>query len=202
MKTQIKIMIKIGLTGGIGSGKSFVCGLLKKKGMAVYDCDAAAKEIMAKDQQVIASLKQLVGEHVYTSQGLDKTVMSAYLFASPEHAASVSSVVHPAVARGFEKFVASNQDAPACVLESAILFESGLQSLVDKCVCVQAPLPMRISRVQQRDGLSESAIRQRIARQMSEEAQEKLPVDFFILNDGQSDLEQQVQDMLCAFKLF
>lgn len=196
-------MIKIGLTGGIGSGKTYVCRMLQDMGFAIYDCDREAKRIMTTDPLVIRNLKQVVGEEVYTSGGLiDKQVMSAYLFASAEHAAAVSAVVHPAVGRDFERFADTCPAGRGVVMESAILIESGLAPLVDRVVCVQAPLEVRLQRVRQRDGLDEESVRRRIARQMADEERQAYPFDYLLQNDGLADLSVQLQSMLTKFKLF
>lgn len=187
----------------MGSGKSYVCRMLREMGFPVFDCDTEAKRIMETSPQVITGLKQLVGEQVYTKEGkINKPVMSAYLFADAEHASAVSSIVHPAVGMGFSEFVNANQGAAACIMESAILIESGLTPLVDKMVCVTAPLELRVCRVQLRDGLDEENIRKRIARQMVEDEQMKYPFDYRIENDGQVNVQEQVDSMLKEFKLF
>lgn len=196
-------MLRIGITGGMGSGKSYVCRMLREMGFPVFDCDTEAKRIMETSPQVITGLKHLVGEQVYTEEGkINKPVMSAYLFADAEHASAVSSIVHPAVGKGFSEFVNANQGAAACIMESAILIESGLTPLVDKMVCVTAPLELRVRRVQLRDGLDEENIRKRIARQMVEDEQMKYPFDYRIENDGQVNVQEQVDSMLKEFKLF
>lgn len=196
-------MLRIGITGGMGSGKSYVCRMLREMDFPVFDCDTEAKRIMETSPQVITGLKQLVGEQVYTKEGkINKPVMSAYLFADAEHASAVSSIVHPAVGKGFSEFVSANQGAAACIMESAILIESGLTPLVDKMVCVTAPLELRVRRVQLRDGLDEENIRKRIARQMVEDEQMKYPFDYRIENDGQVNVQEQVDSMLREFKLF
>lgn len=196
-------MIRIGLTGGIGSGKTFVCRMLQDMGFFIYDCDREAKRIMTSEQLVMRELKQLVGESVYTSDGqIDRSVMSSYLFASAEHAAAVSAIVHPAVGRDFEHFADTCPAGKGVVMESAILVESGLVPLVDKVVCVQAPLEVRLQRVRQRDGLDEESIRRRIARQMADEERLAYPFDYLLQNDGCADLSVQLQSMLRKFKLF
>lgn len=195
-------MLKIGVTGGIGSGKSYVCCILREMGMAVYDCDTEAKRIMQSSSTVIQALKELVGSQVYTADGkLDKQVMAKYLFSSKAHGDAVSRIVHPAVGRDFEAFVA-NQTSSACIMESAILIESGLAHLVDKMVCVQAPLEVRIQRVRLRDGATEENVRKRVMCQMTEEDQKKYSFDYVILNDGRTDVSLQIRRMLSEFKLF
>lgn len=187
----------------MGSGKSYVCRILHEMGFPVFDCDTEAKRIMETSPQVIAGLKQLVGEQVYTEGGkINKLVMSAFLFADAEHAEAVSSVVHPAVGQVFSEFVDANKKAKACIMESAILIESGLTPLVDKIVCVTAPLELRVRRVQLRDGLDEESIRKRIAHQMLEDERMKYPFDYRIENDGLINVKEQVGSMLEEFKLF
>lgn len=196
-------MLKIGITGGIGCGKSFVCRKLQELGMVIFDCDREAKRIMETLPDVVEGLKSVVGEQVYTSEGrIDKRVMSDFLFANVANAAAVSAIVHPAVGWEFLKFASEHTDALACVMESAILVESGLAPLVDKVICVQAPLQVRLKRVQLRDGLDEASIRRRIDRQMAEEERRKYPFDCIIVNDGQEDLAKQLSEMLRDFKLF
>lgn len=196
-------MIKIGLTGGIGSGKTYVCRMLHDLGFDIYDCDREAKRIMTDKPNVVAELKRLVGENVYTAAGeIDKQVMSGYLFADAAHAAAVSAIVHPAVGRDFEAYAAACTARMGCVMESAILIESGLTPLVDKVVCVEAPLEVRLQRVHLRDGLDEESIRRRIARQMDEDERRAYPFDYTLRNDGGSDLLPQLQAMLLEFKLF
>lgn len=196
-------MLRIGVTGGIGSGKTYVCRMLQEMGLAVYDCDSEAKRIMETDEAVIQGLRNLVGESVYTADWkIDKPVMASYLFACKEHADAVSAIVHPAVGRGFQDFVRLHANAAGCVMESAILVESGLTSEVDVTVCVQAPLEVRLQRVQARDGMSEEEVRRRIARQMAEEEQKAYPFDYVVRNDGQAELGPQLREMLRRFKLF
>lgn len=177
--------------------------MLQKMGFAIYDCDREAKRIMTTSPEVMRALRQLVGDRVYTEDGqVDKQVMSAYLFAGAEQAAAVSGIVHPAVGRDFLAYASRCSAQLGCVMESAILIESRLTPLVDKVVCVQAPLSVRLSRVQARDGLDEESIRRRIARQMADEERQAYPFDYVLHNDGTSDLMLQLRAMLTEFKLF
>lgn len=177
--------------------------MLQEMGFAIYDCDREAKRIMTTSPEVMRALRQLVGDRVYTEDGqVDKQVMSAYLFAGAEQAAAVSGIVHPAVGRDFLVYASRCSAQLGCVMESAILIESRLTPLVDKVVCVQAPLSVRFSRVQARDGLDEESIRRRIARQMADEERQAYPFDYVLHNDGTSDLMLQLRAMLTEFKLF
>lgn len=182
-------MKRIALTGGIGSGKSYVCAMLKKHGIAVYDCDDAAKRIMRSSQKVISSLKELVGNDVYTSDGtLNKAEMAEFILASKENADAVNAIVHPAVA---EDFVNSGIQWMEC----AILFESGFDRYVDIKICVTAPEDVRKERVMKRDGISSEKALQWIRCQMSQEEVKKRS-DYEIINDGKTDIENQIKDIL------
>ena len=143
--------MKIAITGGIGSGKSYVCRQLAERGIRVYDCDAAAKRLMRTSPELQKQLKLLVGEDVYEDGQLVKPVMARFLLASEENQKAVNGIVHPAVA---DDFRASGYKWMEC----AILFESGFDHLVDRVICVTAPEEVRIQRVMDRDGLSRTGI--------------------------------------------
>ena len=182
--------MKIAITGGIGSGKSFVCRELAKRGIEVYDCDAAAKRLMRSDEQLQAALKLLVGNEVYADGVLQKPVLAQFLLASETNKLAVNDVVHPAVARDFEQ---SGKNW----LESAILFDSGFdrRTHLDFVVCVTAPVSVRLQRIMKRDHISEQKAQAWIDAVMP---QEELAArsDFEIVNDGVRDVEEQVQQLL------
>ena len=183
--------MKIAITGGIGSGKSYVCRILEKQGIKVYDCDAEAKRLMRYDADLQESLKQLVGEEVYSAEGiLQKTVLAQFLLASEANKQAVNDVVHPAVARDFEQ-------SDYQWLESAILFDSGFdrRTHFDFVVCVTAPVPVRLKRIMLRDHISEQKAQEWIDAVMP---QEELAArsDFEIVNDGVRDVEERVQQLL------
>lgn len=185
--------MKVGITGGIGSGKSYVCRVLRGLGYQVYDCDGAAKKIMVENAAVRDALKRIVGDDAYTAEGLvNKCAIAAFLFADTANAQAINAVVHPAVREDFHVWA---EGKPLCFMESAILFESGFDALVDICVQVTAPLDLRISRTMQRDGLEEQDVRKRIAAQMPDEAVRQR-CDFVIRNDEQTDLKIKIEEML------
>ena len=175
--------MKIGITGGIGSGKSYVCKLLAQRGIDVYDCDAAAKRLIRTSPRLRQQLKALIGS-------LDKADISRFLLASEENQQAVNAIVHPAVFQDFEE---SNMQW----MESAILFESGADKLVDRVIVVTAPEEVRIQRIMQRDGITREKALQWIARQWPQE-QVKPRADFEIVNDGQLDLNSQIEELLTA----
>ncbi len=183
-------MRHIAITGGIGSGKSYVCNLLAQFGINVYDSDDAAKRLYYTDQQLQAKLKKLVGEEVYIGNVLQKRVLAKFLLASEENKQAADNVIHPAVAHDF---LQSGKEW----LESAILFDSGFYRRIkfDYVVCVTAPLQLRIARVMQRDGISREKTLEWLHRQWSQEKVEKLS-DFVIINDGQHNIEKQIKEIL------
>lgn len=179
------------ITGGIGSGKSYVCRILESRGISVYDCDAAAKRLMRTSEKLHQELRQLVGQDVYTSDGqLQKRILADFLLASEANKLALNDVIHPAVA---EDFLSSGMTW----LESAILFESGFDRRVsfDRVVCVSAPRDVRIQRIMRRDNITAEKAAEWIDTQMAQEEVERRS-HFVIVNDGKSDIEQQVDNML------
>ena len=181
--------MKIGVTGGIGSGKSYVCRLLAQRWqLPVYDCDSAAKMLMVSSPRIRQQLQELVGDDVYDAGGqLNKGVMSRYLFADAAHVKAVNAIVHPAVKDDFEQW-ASRQTGDV-VMESAILVEAGFAKAVDRLVVVEAPLALRIQRAMARDGATEEQVRARVRHQMTAE-QLRAYADIVIVNDGRDLLSQ------------
>ena len=180
----------IAITGGIGSGKSYVCQLLEKHGIKVYDCDAAAKRLMRTSATLRQQLRELVGPQVYRGCILQKRVLAEFLLASEANKQAVNEIVHPAVALDF---VESDYQW----LESAILFDSGFHRRVpfSFVVCVSAPEDVRVQRIMARDGISEAKALEWILRQMPQE-QVEAQSNFVILNDGVAPLEPQVAKLL------
>ncbi len=184
-------MMKIAITGGIGSGKSYVCRILEKQGIRVYDCDAEAKRLMRTDAELQAGLKKLVGKEVYSADGiLQKPVLAQFILTSEANKQAVNDVVHPAVARDFEQ-------SDCEWMESAILFDSGFnhRTHFDKVVCVSAPIAVRLQRIMQRDHISQEKAQQWIDAVMP---QEELIArsDYEIVNDGVREVEAQVVHLL------
>lgn len=183
-------MKHIAITGGIGSGKSYVCRILEKKGVAVYDCDSAAKRLWATDDSLRQRLKQVVGENVYEGKVLRKDVLANFLLESDDNKLTIDNVIHPAIARDFLR-------SGLAWLESAILFDSGFDKRVkfDYIVCVSAPMETRLERVMKRDGISRDKAMEWIARQWSQDRVESL-CDFVIVNDGKQDIDRQVSQII------
>lgn len=178
--------IRLGITGGIGSGKSYVAQMLQARwDVPVYDCDSEAKRLTAESDDIRTALTQLVGDHLWQQGQMQKPVLAAYLFASPEHAAQVNAIIHPAVRRDFLCWADAHSRSPVVAIESAILCESGFHTLVDSILLVDAPLEVRLQRAMLRDGASRQQVMARMARQDS--AQARQLARFTVINDGGGD---------------
>lgn len=178
--------IRLGITGGIGSGKSYVAQMLQARwDVPVYDCDSEAKRLTAESDDIRTALTQLVGDHLWQQGQMQKPVLAAYLFASPEHAAQVNAIIHPAVRRDFLRWTDAHSRSPVVAIESAILCESGFHTLVDSILLVDAPLEVRLQRAMLRDGASRQQVMARMARQDS--AQARQLARFTVINDGGGD---------------
>ena len=181
--------MKIGITGGIGSGKSYVCNLLQQQGYAVYDCDSAAKRLINTSPEIRQGLTKLIGPNTYLDDGrLNKGAVAEFLLASEDNAHAIDHIVHPAV---FDDFIKSGMDW----MESAIIFESGIYRLVDRVIVVTAPEEVRIQRVMQRDGISREKVKEWMGRQLPQEVV-RLLANFEIVNDGQTDLNKQLNNII------
>lgn len=182
--------MKIAITGPIGSGKSYVCRELKRHGIDVYDCDAAAKRLMREDIRLQQALQSLVGEEVYREGVLQKAVLARFILTGEDQKQAVNDVVHPAVALDFER---SGKDW----LESAILYESGFhhRTRLDRVVCVTAPEEIRVCRVMERDHIGRDKALQWVRAQMAQEEMASMS-DYVIVNDGERDVAQQVERIL------
>lgn len=176
------------LTGGIGSGKSYVCHRLKAMGIDVYDCDAAAKRLMATDSRLQQQLSDLVGKDIFEGGTLDKAALTAFLLASAENNQKINSIVHPAVAQDFI-------NSGLTWMESAILYEAHFEQYVDKVICVTAPLETRISRVMQRDGVTRQRATEWISRQMAQDEKARR-ADYVINNDGNESIDEQINSII------
>ena len=183
----------LGITGGIGSGKSYISSLLREQlSVPVYDCDTEAKRLMAEDKSIQQQLMNLVGAHVYKAGKLQKDVLADYLFANQQNASQVNAIVHPAIKDDFRRWTAL-QKADLVAIESAILYESGFVSLADKVLYVDASKELRIQRVMQRDGSTRQQVEARMNMQKAEEQRQK--ADFIIENEG-----AQQEILLAALK--
>lgn len=185
--------MKIAITGGIGSGKSYVCRLLEKRGFSIYDCDNAAKRIIASSAEIQTKLKSVVGENLYDGKTLNKAVLSQFLLASETNTQKINNIIHPAVVTDFIK-------SKMCWMECAILFSSGFDKLVDKVICITAPIEVRLERIINRDGISKHKALEWIDKQMPQENVMALS-DFVIINDGITNLDNQIDKVLASLDI-
>lgn len=195
LKSQKQTKMRIAITGGIGSGKSYVCREIERHGFTVYDCDSAAKRLMRSDADLQQALCRLVGDEVCRDGVLQKAVLAEFLLASEDNKQALNAVVHPAVARDFMK-------SGLVWCESAILFESRFDERVtfDKVVCVTAPVETRVERVMKRDGISREKALAWIEAQMPER-DIVARSNWQIVNDGKADVKDQVEDLLNKLSL-
>lgn len=183
--------LKLGITGGIGSGKSVVCRVMQLLGIPVYNSDLESRRLMVSDEAIRRDLIALLGSQVYQDGALNRPLVASYLFASPDHAQRINAIVHPRVKADFRRWVAARAQHQMVAIESAILIEAGFASEVDQVVMVKAPLEVRIRRAMDRDGADRQQVMQRIARQMSEDEKRSMS-HHQLLNDDKSPLIPQV----------
>ena len=182
--------MKVGITGGIGSGKSYVCRLLQEQGISVYDCDAAAKRLMRTSPDIRRELIALIGPAAYNDKGLNKAAIAQFLLQSEQNAQAIDHIVHPAVSRDFE-------ESGMQWMECAILYESGFDRLVDRVIAVTAPEEVRLNRIMARDGITREKAREWMGRQWPQ-AEVLSRADYEIVNDGQASLEQQISGIILS----
>ncbi|WCT14120.1 dephospho-CoA kinase [Mucilaginibacter jinjuensis] len=176
-------MLKIGITGNIGSGKTTVSKVFELLGVPVFYADAAAREVMTNDEELISGVKQAFGIEAYFEDGsLNRKYIAGKVFNDPAELAKLNTLVHPATFRAFDNWAKSFPDAPYLMKEAAILFESGSYKLCDYSIIVTAPKEVRMQRVIARDNISIAEVESRDARQMPEEEKVKL-ANFRIKND-------------------
>jgi len=176
-------MMKIGLTGGIGSGKSTVGRVFEQLGAPVYKADDHAKELYRTDKVLQKQVIELLGEKAYTGGELNRTWIAKQVFQDQVLLAKLNALVHPAVGRDFYAWIEKNPNAPYLIKEAAILFESGAHLAMDRIIHVYAPLETRLSRVVRRDGISNENVQARIDKQWTDE-QRRAESDYEIVNDG------------------
>lgn len=186
-------MYKVGITGGIGSGKSLVCGLLSERGVAVYDSDSRAKELMHHSESLRKALVETFGGKCYVDGALNRRYLAERVFGDKEALRRLNSIVHPAVMADFAQW-AEQQSGSYVVIESAILFEAGLEHYVDATVAVMAPEALRLERAMKRDGASEEQIRERMRNQLSDDERSERAT-YAIINISLDDLEEDVEQL-------
>ena len=186
-------MLKVGLTGGIGSGKTTVSEVFHSLGIPVYNSDKRAKYLMENDPSLRVAIIQYFGEESYRSEGLNRLYLSEQVFSDKSKLQKLNSIVHPVVGNDFALWC-KNQSAPFVLKEAAILIESGAYKGLDKIIVVTASENVRMERVMERDGVKASEVGDRINNQMTDS--ERLQyADFIIDNDGIQMLISQVKEV-------
>lgn len=185
----------IGLTGGIGTGKSVVAKVFQTLGVPVFSADAAGRTVLDDDPAVKQAVVKLLGDRAYVKGAPDRAFIASVVFNDPHKLQQLNAIIHPAVGRVFDYWLREQQGCyPYCLREAAILFESGTDKDCHKVICVSAPEAIRLERVVQRDRITEEEVRARMARQMPQQEKEALS-DFIISNDGLRAVIPQVMDI-------
>lgn len=183
-------MLKVGVTGGIGSGKSVVCQVFSTLGIPVFNADETARRLMESDAALIKAIKELLGESVYVDGKLDRVKVSAIIFREPGKLQQINALVHPATIKSGESWF-SAVTAPYAVKEAAIFFESGSHKEIDVMVGVYAPAELRIARAMKRSNLTREKVLSIISNQMDENEKMK-HCDYVIVNDDSTPVLPQI----------
>lgn len=189
----------IGLTGGIGSGKSTVAEFFKELNVPIYVSDIEAKKIMHKNPSVVASVKKLFGEEAYLEGQLNRKYIAGIVFQDKSKLSALNAIVHPAVHNDFQEFCL-HQKAEYVVYESALLFENKSESQFDAVVLVVAPLELKIERIQKRDGATREEIEDRIQNQLSDEIK-MTKTDIILHNIDIEKMKAEVQKLHNTFRM-
>ena len=182
----------VAITGGIGSGKSYVCHLFGERGIRVYDCDSAAKRLMRNSHQLQERLTRLIGSDTYIDGQLNKAAVASFIMQNDNNVKAVNAIVHPAVAEDFF-------ESDYTWMETAILYDCGFDRYADIVIAVVAPIETRISRIMQRDGISRDKALEWIAKQMDQQEVQRR-ADYVVINDGILDLAPQIERIITKIK--
>ena len=174
-------MKKIGITGGIGSGKTYVASVFQSLGIPIFNADIQAKKLMTYSGKLRKLVKEEFGNEIYKNADLNKEKLASIVFSNSDKLQKLNSLVHPIVKEEFNNWC-NSQTSPYVIKEAAILFESKSHLGLDAVICVSAPLELRMKRLLNRDDYSEKEIKKRIENQISQEEKEKLS-DYIIVND-------------------
>lgn len=192
-------MKKIGITGGIGSGKTTVCEIFRILGVKVYNADIRSGELLNSNKQVIECITEKFGREIYNSGKADRKMLAGKVFSNPEALALLNSIVHPAVFADFDHWLDENKKETYIIKEAAIMFETGANKQLDAVVLVYSPAEIRIQRVMMRDKTGKDAVMARVKNQMDDD--QKIPLsDYLIYNDDEHSLIKQVLNLDKIFK--
>jgi dephospho-CoA kinase len=187
-------MLKVGLTGGIGCGKSTVAKVFEVLGIPVYYSDDAAKRLMNEDRELMEGIRSAFGEQAYKDGRLDRAYLAAIVFNDKDKLTVLNALVHPATIRDGERWMAAQSGVPYAIKESSLIFEAGMQPQFDFIIGVSAPDPLRIRRVMERDGISANEVRGRMKNQIQASIK-MLLCDAVLLNDDQHAVIPQVMGL-------
>lgn len=192
-------MLKIGITGGIGSGKSIICEIFRQFNIPVFEADLEAKRLINNNLKIKEDLKRLMGYEIYNKSGeLNKKRLANAIFINKNLLKQVNSIIHPRVAETFDIWANQQKNVPFVIEEAAILFESGAFSRMDKTILVYAPEHLRIARVTARDNTTIEKVKERISNQMSDDKKMQL-ADYIITND---DKHLVIPQVIKLYELF
>ncbi len=188
-------MLKVGITGGIGSGKSTACNMFRNLGVPIFTADVVGKQILNEDAAVKKQVIRTFGEDMYTAEGkIDRQRMAQLVFNDPNELEKLNEIVHPKVNEAFEQWVEKNAKAPYVLKEAAILFETGNYYTLDKIINVFASKAQRIERIKKRDDVSEADVLKRMRFQFSDAERNKM-ADFILMNEDGNEEELLPQIM-------
>jgi dephospho-CoA kinase len=187
-------MIRIGITGGMGAGKSVISEMLRCIGIPVYDADSSSKKILSNNQDVKRELIKLLGEDIFTNGQLNRQLMAERIFNNEELLKASNAIIHPAVFNDFVNW-SKQQKSPIVGCETAILFESEMTSYFDSIITISAPIEIRIERCIKRNNMSRKQVVERIEKQMDEAKKIELS-DYVIINDNRKALYPQLKNIL------
>ena len=187
-------MVRVGITGGMGSGKSVVAELLQVMNIPVYNADDASKKILKNDDRIRRKLQNLLGDDIFFSDGeLNRGQMASLIFNNPELLSQTNAIIHPAVFDDFE-YWCRLQSSNVVACESAIIFECGLNRRLDHVIMVSAPEEIRIARAAARDHTDKEQIISRVKNQMPDNEKAQL-ADFIVINDDRQALIPQIRSL-------
>lgn len=176
---------RLGVTGGIGSGKTTVCRIFRVLGIPVFVADNVARDVMENEPDIRAAINLITGKDLYTHGNLDRKELARIIFNRPDLLRKVNAAVHPEVLERFNRW-ASASDSPYVIMEAAILFEAGADSLVDRVVTISAPVEERISRVMGRNELTREEVIRRINNQLGDEEREEQ--SYYVINNSDNEM--------------
>ena len=193
-------MLRVGITGGIGSGKTTVCSIFEKLGVPVYYADSRAKDLVNTNSELQNKISDAFGQNSFIEGAYNRAFIASIVFSDKQKLELLNSIIHPFVLNDWDAFCQKHNENPYLIKEAAIMLETESKNSVDHIVLVHAPLETRIHRIQERDKVAENEIKARIESQMPEDEKMKM-ADSVIYNDQEHSLIEQVLNLHQKFKL-